>query len=195
MVDGRRPGYGSGREALLAGAVSVIARSGLRGLTFRAVAEQADVNNSLVAHHFGTRDALIEAALEWSVQQSLNLSQLSEFSVASEEAFRQSILALIADNPDLQLFQYEMILESRRRPELSGPVKQLYASYLGAFSEGLQQIGFETEEGAAEAFFAALDGLVLQLLAGVDRQRVELAASYLWRMVSGRLSSPACSRH
>jgi AcrR family transcriptional regulator len=189
MQNDRRPGYGSGRDALLAATVSVIARSGLRGLTFRAVAEEAGVNNTLVVHHFGTRDALIEAALEWSVEQSLNLSRLTELSVATEEQFRQSIVALISENPELQLFQYEMILESHRRPQLSGPVKRLYASYLGALMEGLQQIGFETEEGAAEALFAALDGLVLQLVAGVDRQRVELAASYLWRTISRRLQA------
>ena len=67
-----------GREALLVATVHVVARKGLRGLTFRAVAEHAGVNNSLVAHHFGTRDSLIKAALDWSVQQSIGLSQLEE---------------------------------------------------------------------------------------------------------------------
>ena len=67
----KHKGYGTGREALMASTVHVVAQKGLRGLTFRSVAEHAGVNNTLVAHHFGTRDALIKAALEWSVEQSI----------------------------------------------------------------------------------------------------------------------------
>lgn len=186
----RRRGYGTGREALLAATVHVVARKGLRGLTFRAVAEQAGVNNTLVAHHFGTRDALIEAALDWSVKQSIGLSQLEELP-ATEEEFCQSLLALIADNPDLQIFQYEMILESRRRPELAGPVYHLYESYVSALTEGLRRIGFGGQEGAAQAAFAALDGLVMQLLAGVDPRGVENAIRYLWVALGGDVTAPA----
>lgn len=184
-MNGKHTGYGTGREALLAATVHVVARRGLRGATFRAVAEQAGVNNSLVAHHFGTRDALIEAALDWSVKQSIGLSRLEELP-GTEEEFCQSILALIADNPDLQIFQYEMILESRRRPELSGAVRQLYSSYVAALSAGLRRIGFGNQDGAAEATFAALDGLVLQLLAGVDTIGVENAIRYLWVTLGGQ---------
>lgn len=186
----KHKGYGRGREALLVATVHVVARKGLRGLTFRAVAEQAGVNNTLVAHHFGTRDALIKAALDWSVQQSIGLSQLEKLP-ATEEEFCESILALIAENPDLQIFQYEMILESRRRPELAEAVQQLYASYVAAFAEGLRRIGFGQEEGAAQAAFAALDGLVLQLLAGVDRQGVERSIRYLWLALGGHVSAGA----
>src|SRR3712207_8439845 len=58
------PGYGEGRRALLAAAVHVVATRGLRHLTYRSVAQEAGVAHGLVAHHFGTRDALLEAALE-----------------------------------------------------------------------------------------------------------------------------------
>jgi AcrR family transcriptional regulator len=186
----RHSGYGTGREALLAATVHVVARKGLRGLTFRAVAEQAGVNNTLVVHHFGKRDALIEAALEWSVQRSIGLSRLSALP-ATEEEFCQSILSLIEDNPDIQIFQYEMILESRRRPELAGPVQHLYDSYIKALSDGLERLGFDGQEGAARAAFAALDGLVLQLLAGANTKGVEAAIRYLWAALGGRVNNPA----
>ena len=72
----RRPEYGQGRDALLAATVHVVAREGLRGLTYRAVAEEAGVANTLVAHHFGTRDALLQAALDWAAEQSIGISLL-----------------------------------------------------------------------------------------------------------------------
>lgn len=190
MNGDKHTGYGTGRDALLAATVHVVASKGLRGLTYRAVAEHAGVNNTLVVHHFGNRASLIEAALEWSVQQSIGLSQL-EALPATEEEFCQSILALIAENPDMQIFQYEMILEARRRPELAGAVQRLYASYISALSEGLERIGFDAEEGAAQAAFAALDGLVLQLLAGVSTDGVEAAIRYLWVALGGQVNTPA----
>lgn len=194
MNGDKHTGYGTGRDALLAATVHVVASKGLRGLTYRAVAEHAGVNNTLVVHHFGNRATLIEAALEWSVQQSIGLSQLKALP-ATEEEFCQSILALIAENPDMQIFQYEMILEARRRPELAGAVQRLYASYISALSEGLERIGFGTEEGAAQAAFAALDGLVLQLLAGVNTDGVEAAIRYLWVALGGQVNTPAVNAY
>ncbi len=177
-------GYGTGREALLAATVHVVARKGLRGLTYRAVAEIAGVNNSLVAHHFGNRDALIEAALEWSVSRSIGLSGLENLP-SDKDDFCRTLMALIRENPDLQTFQYEMILEARRRPELAGAVRRLYESYISALSVGLSRLGIKGDPGAAQAAFAALDGLVLQLIAGVEEEGVERAIRYLWGVLAG----------
>lgn len=186
----KQAGYGTGRDALLAATVHVVARKGLRGLTFRAVAELAGVNNTLVVHHFGTRDSLIEAALEWSVRQSIGLSRLEELP-ASEEEFCDSIMALFGADPDLQIFQYEMILEARRRPELAPAVARLYESYIDALGEGLRKAGLSAGEGAAQATFAALDGLVLQLLAGGRTDGMKAAIRYLWNSLGGRLATSA----
>ena len=183
MTQHLNAGYGSGREALLAATVHVVARKGLRGLTYRAVAEVAGVNNTLVAHHFGSRDALIEAALEWSVKQSIGMSGLDKLP-AGEDEFLGSIMALINENPDVQTFQYEMILEARRRPELSAAVRNLYESYVKTLSDGLAGWGLGRDPAMAQASFAALDGLVLQLIAGVDRQSVEQSIRYLWSTLS-----------
>lgn len=188
MVQHGNGGYGTGREALLAATVHVVARKGLRGMTYRAVAEVAGVNNTLVAHHFGTRDALIEAALEWSVKQSIGLSGFENLP-SGEDDFCRSIMALIRENPDMQTFQYEMILEARRRPELAGAVRGLYQSYISALSDGLSGWGITPDPAVAQAVFAALDGLVLQLIAGADEQGVERAIRYLWGILA-RASDP-----
>ncbi|MGO4252699.1 hypothetical protein [Paenarthrobacter nicotinovorans] len=56
---------------------------------------------------------------------------------------------MIAENSDLQIFQYEMILEARRRPELGVSVRKLYSSYVSAPSDGLRRIGVDTGAGTA----------------------------------------------
>lgn len=161
--------YGTGKEALLRAAVGVVAAKGLRGLTYRSVAEAAGVNNTLVAHHFGSRDALIAAALDWATEQSISASRLRE-AAALGHSFTESLLELLLAEPELQVFQYEMILEARRRPELAEAVSALYEDYVSALAEGLSSSGLtHNVQVVARTLFAALDGLVLQYLAGVDR--------------------------
>lgn len=161
--------YGTGKEALLRAAVAVVAAKGLRGLTYRSVAEAAGVNNTLVAHHFGSRDALIAAALDWAAEQSISASRLRE-AAALGHSFTESLLELLLAEPELQVFQYEMILEARRRPELAEAVSALYENYVSALAEGLSAAGLtQNVQVVARTLFASLDGLVLQYLAGVDR--------------------------
>ncbi|WP_307087296.1 TetR/AcrR family transcriptional regulator [Arthrobacter sp. B2I5] len=175
--------YGTGREALLRAVVDVVAQKGLRGMTYRAVAEAAGVNNSLVAHHFGSRDALIAAALQWASEQSIAASRLRE-AAEQEGSFTEALLELLLEDPGLQAFQYEMILEARRRPELAGPVAQLYESYVDALTEGLQAFGVQGEvRVVARSLFAALDGLVLQYLAGVGRDEIAAALEEVHQVV------------
>jgi AcrR family transcriptional regulator len=161
--------YGTGKEALLRAAVAVVAAKGLRGLTYRSVAEAAGVNNTLVAHHFGSRDALIAAALDWAAEQSISASRLREAATLGH-SFAESLLELLLAEPELQVFQYEMILEARRRPELAEAVSALYENYVSALAEGLSAAGLtQNVQVVARTLFASLDGLVLQYLAGVDR--------------------------
>jgi AcrR family transcriptional regulator len=164
--------YGTGKDALLRAAVGVVAAKGLRGLTYRSVAEAAGVNNSLVAHHFGSRDALIAAALDWATEQSISASKLRE-AAALGHSFTESLLELLLAEPELQVFQYEMILEARRRPELADAVSALYENYVSALAEGLMASGLSRNvQVVARTLFASLDGLVLQYLAGVERDLI-----------------------
>lgn len=168
MADGaRNHRYGGGREALLEAVVHVVAEKGLRGLTYRAVAERAGVNNTLIAHHFGSRDALLVAAVEWATERSVQLSDLSG-SLALDDDFAQALVDLVRSEPDLQVFQYEMILESRRRPELRPAVVRLYDTYIHSLESSLEAQGYAAPSSLARAVFGALDGLVIQELAMAD---------------------------
>src|SRR4051812_25531287 len=111
-----RPQYGSGREALLDAAITVVARRGLRYLTYRSVAAEAGVTHGLVAHHFGSRDALLTAALQHSVQRSIDVTALRTDSGTPDD-FVRGFAKMVERDPDLHAFQYEVLLEARRSPE------------------------------------------------------------------------------
>ncbi|MFC4470285.1 TetR/AcrR family transcriptional regulator [Streptomyces xiangluensis] len=160
----KRVDYGTGREALLNAAVRVVARGGLRKLTYRAVAEEAGVTHGLVVHHFGSRDALIEAALEHAVRTSARTSSL-EPGTGDIADFAAGLADMVTREPAMQMFQYELMLESRRRPELLPQIRALYEEYFEATERELSRsLPDGTSPALTRLVFAALEGLVLHQL-------------------------------
>ena len=159
----QRIAYGEGREALLKAAIAVVARSGLRNLTYRAVAAEAGVAHGLVRHHFGSRDTLIKEALHYSVTPSIDTTALESGSGDLGDLAR-NLAAAVSDDPDIQAFQYELILEARRRPELRQDVEVIYKTYRDAVYRALSAAGIDDRD-LAELVFCTLDGLVFQQLA------------------------------
>ncbi|MEU6260296.1 TetR family transcriptional regulator [Streptomyces sp. NPDC047043] len=160
----KRLHYGEGREALLNAAVRVVARGGLRKLTYRAVAEEAGVTHGLVVHHFGSRDALIEEALTHTIRTSLSTSSL-EPGTGKVADFSAGLSEMVTADPDTQAFQYELLLESRRRPELLPHLRELYDEYFDATQRELSRmLPAGADKALTRLVFAALDGLVLHQL-------------------------------
>ncbi|MFD7876375.1 TetR/AcrR family transcriptional regulator [Streptomyces sp. NPDC059766] len=184
----KRLHYGEGRTALLNAAVRVVAEGGLRKLTYRAVAEEAGVTHGLVVHHFGSRDALIEETLAHTIRTSLNTSAL-EPGTGRIADFSAELSDMVEADPGIQAFQYELLLEARRRPELLPQIRTLYDEYFRATRRELDRI-LPDDAGPAlsRLVFAALDGLVLhQLVLGepevTDAALEELRA--LLRLLAG----------
>lgn len=187
MSIARNKKYGEGREALLAATVSVVADRGLHGLTFRAVSEVAGVNNTLISHHFGTKDTLLHEAVAWATARAIRLSDLSATETIDAD-FARALVELVSSEPQLQIFQYEFVLEARRRPELRAEAAALYEGYIEALELALARQGHADTKPLARAVFAALDGLVLQQLTVSDAQVVQEAIISVGRLLDASLS-------
>mgnify|MGYP000060587990 CR=1 FL=1 len=173
--------YGSGRERIMQAATDVVLNEGLRGLTFRAVAEQAGVANSLIVHHFGTRQKLLEETLDWTLSESIGLTQLPTF-LNNPEAYVSALFDLLTADMSLIVFQYQMILESRRKSVIQEPVRLLYKKYIDELVGAIQMTtSTKIDEDSGRYVFATLDGLVLQYVAGVDRDSIERALLRFWK--------------
>lgn len=152
----------SGRTALLRATVVVVANGGLRALTYRAVAAEAGVSHGLVRHHFGTRDQLIAEAMDLAIDESLRESNMLETGVSAAE-FAAGIETLAERETNIQSFQYELLLEARRRPELRPFAERHYQAYLDAISRQLSRLGVE-DPGLAEVIWFTLDAIVFKQL-------------------------------
>ncbi|GAA3212724.1 MULTISPECIES: TetR family transcriptional regulator [unclassified Streptomyces] len=179
--------YGTGRTALLEAAVRVVARGGLRKLTYRAVAEEAGVTHGLVVHHFGSRDALIEEAVTHAIRASLRASAI-QLGTGRPADFATGLTEMVESGPELQAFQYELLLEARRRPELLGHLRSLYEEYFEATRDELDRmLPGPAGRGLSRLVFAALEGLVLHQLVFGETEVTEEALVEL-RTLLKRLS-------
>lgn len=168
-----------GRQALLRATISVVARSGLRRLTYREVAAEAGLSHSLVRHHFGSRDALIAEALAYAVEQSLTDTMAAP---GRPDDFARGVDTLADREREMQAFQYEMLLESTRRPELRAAVLAYYESYQTTIRDWLRSLGI-VDDDLAEVIWLALDGLVFRQVVLGDAAEADRVLARIRRMV------------
>ncbi|WP_284977313.1 hypothetical protein [Arthrobacter sp. efr-133-TYG-104] len=113
--------------------------------------------------------------------QETGLAGIADF----DEGFADSLITTVSAEPELQLFQFEMLLESRRNPKTLSMVEGLYETYVGTVEEALSQRGLDTTGGASLAIFAALDGLMLQFLTITNPTKIRSAVIQVGKLVSG----------
>lgn len=152
----------SGRTALLRATIVVVANGGLRALTYRAVAAEAGVSHGLVRHHFGTRDQLVAEAMDFAIDESLKGSNMLNGGLTVDE-FADGIESLAERESSIQSFQYELLLEARRRPELRHNAERHYEAYREAIGAQLARLGVEDAE-LTELIWFALDAIVFKQL-------------------------------
>lgn len=162
----QEPGdFGVGREALVRAAIALVAESGLTSLTYRSLAAKAGVTHGAVQHHFTSITSVLEAALERCLEISLEPLQ----GTATPTHYIDTLLQSVRIDPDVHAFQYQVILESKRRVSLRPYVQHLYASYWEATERSLKAMGVVPDRALVRAVFAAGEGIIFQLVAlGAD---------------------------
>ena len=190
LASSRAPGHGERREALLSAAMRVLDRDGMRGLTYRSVAREAGVSHGLVRHHFGSRDALIHEAVLDLAERSLQSTRL-ESGTGRLEDLGAGTSRMVTDAQNLPGVDYELVLEARRRPELAPAVHALYDRYLDATRRELDRIGLADDEPLVRLVFAALDGLVIQMLVYGRVDEADAAIARLHELLADRLPQEA----
>ena len=169
---------GEGRDALCDALARIVARDGLDGVTFRSVATEAGVTHGLASYHFGNRETMIVEALSWAVREAIQRGSLGE-DISTLAEFAAEVPALMAEQPQEAVFQFQLALEAQRRPELLAQVRATYDQYVSEVRATLTRLGLADDEALAQLAFAAIDGLSIQQLIYRDPARTEVALERL----------------
>ncbi|MBS1891137.1 MAG: TetR family transcriptional regulator [Actinobacteria bacterium] len=180
----KRAGY----WALLRAVPKTVAKFGFRGLTYRALADEAGVTYGLISYHFGTREALIEEAAKLAVEEAIVGSTLVPESGEIDD-FSSGLTRLIREDAAGQAFQFDLVTESLRNRKLHPPVMKLYTRYISATEEALREFGIDDDPYLARVIFASLDGLTLQQFIFEDEAETEKAIARLREIIAAVAAS------
>lgn len=157
------------RQALLDASIEVLAREGARGLTFRAVDQEAGVPSGTASNYFPNRDALLvqvghryyerlipsEEAMAKSrgPQTRETMTELMTEVVERVFHFRTGYLAIL-----------ELRLEATRRPELQALLTERVRADLDFNISNFRESQLPGDEDAVVLLYLALNWLILERL-------------------------------
>lgn len=179
---GSRQETAEGREALLDATVRVVARDGFDGLTYRSVGEEAGCTHGLVSYHFGNREKLIHEAAQRASARAVKSADLVPEGDDPTD-FVRDLASSMEHDLDSHMFQYELTLQSRRRPAIGRDMRTLYDGYCDLTRQALRKMGIDANPALARVVFAAVDGIVLQQVVSEDPQRTEESLAELHRLL------------
>ncbi|MEU9121586.1 TetR family transcriptional regulator [Streptomyces sp. NPDC048506] len=187
------------RQRLADAAISTLARSGMRGLTHRAVDQTAEVPAGSCSYYFRTRRELLQATVERLAE--LDLSEIDERPALTGPAS----IAQIADatagliehwttaGRERMLARYELALEAPRRPELRAALHTAGSRHRAVAENLLAAAGAPDPAAHASAFVAFLDGILFNQLTAAAPHR--LTSEQLRRTLLGLIRTYTGPHH
>ena len=155
---------------ILEATLRVIARRGADGATHRAVAAEAGVPLASTTYHFTSKDALVHEALELAIDRSIAAVRGESAPPGPADPAQLvgrllSLVAAITDDDQAPLAaQYELVLESGRRPELRPLAERWNRAYLAGIESLAGSAGLPDPGQAAEILSNLIEGALLTQL-------------------------------
>lgn len=169
------------REALLAGAKHCLYEKGYRATTAREIATASGVSLAAIGYHFGSKEALLNAALiqateEWGEELDRALSMDTDPHATPVERFEvvwtRVIESLAAYRP-LWAAQFEIFAQIDRMPEIRQFLADAQQRGRLGLAQLLQNIDPTVEPDKAQAvggfYHALLSGMLVQWLTDPTR--------------------------
>ena len=191
LASSRAPGHGERHAALLSAAVRVLDRDGMRRLTYRSVAQEAGKATAWCAITSAGRDALIHEAVLDHADRSLESTRL-ESGTGRLADLGAGTTRMVTDVGRTCPGSTTSSSSRRGAARSSRPaVHALYDRYLDATRRELARIGLGDDEPLVRLVFAALDGLVIQLLVFGRVDEADAAIARLHELLADRLAPEA----
>ncbi len=162
------------RQRIADTAVEVLARTGGRGLTHRAVDEAAEVPPGTTSNYFRSRKALLDAIADRLLDHQLhNMEQLSTPATMDQLVTLVAGLVGVEDGTPRAryLARIELFLEATRDPDLLPALTRVRESVVNALGRLLEAAGYP-DRNPEQLHVAAslLNGLIVDHLVFTDTQ-------------------------
>ena len=170
------------QEQLLTAATHVVARTGLRGLTHRAVDAEAGLPEGSCSAYMRTRVALLTRLTEYVTSRfAVDISDLTRRieEHADEEGYvvRETVAMLRSwlEDPDLLLVRMELSIEGSRQPAVAEILQVQWVALVAVVEHAMEATGKDHSPVRARTLLAAIDGVLLRAV----REQPEDGARFL----------------
>jgi DNA-binding transcriptional regulator YbjK len=158
---------------LMEATLRIIGRSGVDGVTHRAVAAEAGMSVGAVTHHFETREVLVDAALRFALTREMNRLRALAFSLQSKafdvEAWVGALVSWYSSElkteTETHIACYEAFLAATRSTRHRPIVIAWFETWRQSAELALRAAGSSDPRRHADLFVSALIGMVLRQLA------------------------------
>jgi DNA-binding transcriptional regulator YbjK len=162
---------------LMEATLRIIGRTGLDGVTHRAVATEAGMSVGAVTHHFETRDVLVDAALRFALTREMNRLRALALSLQSKafdaEAWVEALVNWysreLKTEAKTHIACYEAFLAAARGARHRPVVVEWFETWRQSAELALRAAGSSNPRRHADLFVSALIGILLQQLAAPRR--------------------------
>ena len=169
------------QEVLVGAALDYVLRRGVADLSLRPLAAALGTSDRMLVYHFGSKRALVERVLERASTDlaSIVLAEMSSGGTSTERLERLwGRLASAESQPYLRLWFEVQGLAAMGREPYATTVPGLLAAWLDLSATVFGELGLPLDHArrVATVEVAAIQGLLLDLLATGERGRVDTAA-------------------
>jgi len=181
------------RQRLLDAAIEHIAQRGISDLSLRELGEAIGSSHRMLIHHFGGREGLLVAVVQEVEQRQRGLlDSIIPDPAASPADAQRAWWKHISDPslwPNERLF-FELYGQALQgRPGTVELLDGIIDAWLEPSASILTQLGFPDGEAAARLGIAVTRGLLLDLLATEDREKVDAAMEVYIAVMDAYLAS------
>jgi AcrR family transcriptional regulator len=160
------------RAAIADAAIEVLAQTGLRGLTHRAVDSQLALPDGSTSYYFRTREALLTAA-------ATRLLALDEqdmgAALATDQSAKKLLERWLAPKRRSRLIaRFELFIASARQTEQQ-PLAAGRIAFIAKLTQLFEVAGADHARAAAVTLIAMMEGLLLNELLGTGLKPAERA--------------------
>jgi DNA-binding transcriptional regulator YbjK len=180
------------RNQILDAAIDILCDDGVGGLTHRQADTRAGVPAGTTSNYFRTRQALLEATAERTVElhwQRVEMLQ-SVIGPISRDALKALMIRML--DPDDQfrrwtLARFELFMESTRREELRPLMKELQAAAVKSATLMFEAAGFTPTPERIDELSRVLNGFAFSNLTVAPEPGSQDAAGLVERLLSAFL--------
>ncbi|WP_410643040.1 TetR/AcrR family transcriptional regulator [Amycolatopsis sp. lyj-346] len=187
------------RAALLDAAIEVLAGEGARGLTFRAVDQQAGMPVGTASNYFASRDEILNHAGERVYERLVDEEVIADGLAGPRDPARvtelmHALVDRVAAFPTGFLALLELRLEATRRPELRDVLTRRIRADVDFNVEYHQKSGLPGDGTMVVLLWLALNWLIMDRLTlpdlFTDEQRHDLVTALVERLLAGQPALP-----